>query len=60
MGAGQAEAERQAKMQQELLTMMQNQKAPILQILNKMADKYLNNPFIYFFFLSSSSQLFSL
>ena len=39
MGARQAEAERQAKMQQELLTMMQNQNAAILQILNKMADK---------------------
>jgi len=39
MGAWQAEAERQAKMQQELLTMMQNQNAAILQILNKMADK---------------------
>ena len=39
MGARQAEGERQAKMQQELLTMMQNQNAPILQILNKMADK---------------------
>ena len=39
MGARQAEAERQAKMQQELFTMMQNQNALILQILNKMADK---------------------
>ena len=39
MSARQAEAERQAKMQQELLTMMQNQNAAILQILNKMADK---------------------
>ena len=47
MGARQAETERQAKMQQELLTMMQNQNAAILQILNKMADKQLNNPFIY-------------
>ena len=35
----QAEAERQAKMQQELLIMMQNQNTAILQILNKMADK---------------------
>ena len=39
MGARQAEAEHQAKMQQELLTMMQNQNALILQILKKMADK---------------------
>lgn len=39
MVARQAEAERQAKMQQELLIMMQNQNSAILQILNKMADK---------------------
>ena len=39
MGARSAEAERQAKIQQELLSMMQNQNAAILQILNKMADK---------------------
>ena len=39
MGARQAEAERQAKIQQELLTMMQNQNVAILQILNNMADK---------------------
>ena len=39
MSARQAETERQAKMQQELLTMMQNQNAAILQILNKMAEK---------------------
>ena len=39
MVARQAEAERQAKMQQELLTMMQKQNAAILQILKKMADK---------------------
>ena len=38
MVARQAEAERQAKMQ-ELLIMMQNQNTAILQILNKMADK---------------------
>ncbi|XP_020622553.1 uncharacterized protein LOC110060143 [Orbicella faveolata] len=37
--ARQAEAEREAKMHQELLTMIQNQNAAILQILNKMADK---------------------
>lgn len=39
MGARPAEAECQAKMQQELLTMMQKQNVAILQILNKMADK---------------------
>lgn len=39
MGARQAETERQAEMQQELLTMMQNQNAAVPQILNKMADK---------------------
>ena len=39
MGARQTETERQAKMRQGLLTMMQNQSAAILQILNKMADK---------------------
>ena len=39
MVARQAEAERQAKMQQELLSiLMQNQNTAILQILNKMAD----------------------
>lgn len=39
MVARQAEAELQAEMQQELLSMMQNQNTAILQILNKMADK---------------------
>ena len=39
MSAQQAKGERQAKMQQELLTMMQKQNAAILQILKKMADK---------------------
>ena len=44
MSAQQAKGERQAKMQQELLTMMQKQNAAILQILKKMADKWLHNP----------------
>ena len=39
IAARSAEAERQAKIQQDMLGMMQNQNAAILQILNKMADK---------------------
>ena len=39
IGARSAEAERQAKIQQDMLSMMQNQNAAILQILNKIADK---------------------
>ena len=39
IGARSAEAERQAKIQQDVLSMMQNQDAAILQIFNKMADK---------------------
>ena len=39
MASRQTEAERQAKIQQEMITMMQNQNNAILQILQKMADK---------------------